>query len=272
MSFLNGIHRITLSSTHKQRQKRMKTVREQSSDPDLFLTSTHEVVMDFGQLQKLSTLQSRERLGTMCLVRCSVFIHAEDSDRQVHARSLSPESHWVINVWMTHLILLHSHSQSFWDWDLHHSSLLQLSVSLSSLSHWKLSPPPLKPRTKISGKLNQEKKQFQIFQYYMITLCFPLFQSDQSMHLCDSNSLVLLTEESYSGKALVAWVNNSVLERAEQIGSVVPLCFPTALPLPLREYTTCVLGTRGDGSDGREETLQLLTASDCFVSLFLTST
>lgn len=139
-------------------------------------------------------------------------------------------------------------------------------------SHTESWAPPLKPRTKISGKLNQEKKQFQIFQYYMITLCFPLFQSDQSMHLCDSNSLVLLTEESYSGKTLVAWVNNSVLERAEQIGSVVPLCFPTALPLSLREYTTCVLGMRGGGSDGREETLQLLTVSHCFVSLFLTST
>lgn len=33
---------------------------------------------------------------------------------------------------------------------------------------------------------------------------------------------------------------------------MVPLCFPTktALPLPLRGYTTCVLGTRGDGGGG----------------------
>lgn len=34
---------------------------------------------------------------------------------------------------------------------------------------------------------------------------------------------------------------------------MVPLCFPTALPLPLRGYNICVLGTRGDGSDGRKE-------------------
>lgn len=36
---------------------------------------------------------------------------------------------------------------------------------------------------------------------------------------------------------------------------MVPLCFPTntALPLPLRGYTTCVLGTRGDGGGGRKE-------------------
>lgn len=38
----------------------------------------------------------------------------------------------------------------------------------------------------------------------MITLRFPLLQSDQSVILCDSNSLVSLTEESYSGKTLVA--------------------------------------------------------------------
>lgn len=71
--------------------------------------------------------------------------NAEDSDRQVlslsPSLSLSPESHWVINVWMTHLIVLHSYSQSFWDSDVHHSSLSELSVPLSSLSDWKLSAP-----------------------------------------------------------------------------------------------------------------------------------
>lgn len=76
----------------------------------------------------------------------------------------------------------------------------------------------------------------------MITLCFPLFQSDQSMHLRDSNSLVSLTEDSYSGKTLAAWVNNSVLEGAET--DLWFLCFPTALQLPLRRYVTCVLGMR----------------------------
>lgn len=87
----------------------------------------------------------------------------------------------------------------------------------SQSESWGLSPSfALNPEQRFQENSTKKKNiQFQIFQYYMITLRFPLLQSDQSVQLCDSNSLVSLTEESYSGKTLAAWVNNSVLAGAE---------------------------------------------------------
>lgn len=98
----------------------------------------------------------------------------------------------------------------------------------SQTESWSLSLLHFKPRTKILGNCNRKKRtknvQFQIFQYYMITLLFPQFQSDQSSHLCNSIRLLSLTEESYSAKTLAAWVNNSVLGGADRLcgSSVFP--------------------------------------------------
>lgn len=93
--------------------------------------------------------------------------------------------------------------------------LLQLKVEASPASI--LNPEQRFQENLTKNPQNRKKKpiQFQIFQYYMITLRFPFFQSDQSVYLFDSTSLMSLTEESCSAKTLAAWVNNSVLVGAE---------------------------------------------------------
>lgn len=103
--------------------------------------------------------------------------------------------------------------------------------------------------------------QFHIFQYYMITLRFPLFSL---ISRCVSTSLVSLTEESYSAKTLAAWVNNSVLAGAETDRLCGSSVFPhshCSASSPQRIHYMCF----GDGIGGAA--LQQPTVSCCFVSL-----
>lgn len=133
--------------------------------------------------------------------------------------SLQTDIHLLMSEW--HIWLRWTAGR---DSHSHHSSppepvsypikLPQLKVEASPASI--LNPEQRFQENSTKNPQNRKKTiQFQIFQYYMITLRFPFFQSDQSVYLFDSTSFMSLTEESCSAKTLAAWVNNSVLVGAE---------------------------------------------------------
>lgn len=162
---------------------------------------------------------------------------------------LSQESHWVVNVWMTQPVAKHLEFRS--------APFISVGVVCSSIN-----PLRLKVEASPSSTLNPEQRfweiatkkkkkrtkniQFQIFQYYMITFRFPLFQSDQSVDQCNSICLLSLTEESYSAKTLAAWVNNSVLAGADKLcgSSVFPHLHRSATS-PQRIHYMCFGDERG---------------------------
>ena len=143
-------------------------------------------------------------------------------------------------------------SQSIWGFKP--ASFISVGVVCSPIKPLRLKVGAFPSSTFNPEQRSQENStvkniQFPIFQYYMITLRFPLFQCDQSVCLCDSNSLVSLTEES-SAKTLAAWVNNSVLAGAETDRLCGSSVFP---PLTLHCHfpsEDTLLVFRGQGGEG----------------------
>ena len=73
---------------------------------------------------------------------------------------LSPESHSLVNVWMTHLILSHSTFAKHLGIQIRIIHLCRSCLfpyQTSQTESWGLSLLHFQPRTKISGKLNREK-------------------------------------------------------------------------------------------------------------------
>lgn len=177
-----------------------------------------------------------------------------------------------------HLLMSEWHIWLRWtagrDSHSHHSSppepvsypikLLQLKVEASPASI--LNPEQRFQENLTKNPQNRKKNiQFQIFQYYMITLRFPFFQSDQSVYLFDSTSLMSLTEESCSAKTLAAWVNNSVLVGAETDrlcgSSVSPLTLLCHFPSEDTLHVFWGLGLRGGSCTSADYCFSLLCLS-----------
>lgn len=77
-----------------------------------------------------------------------------------------------------------------------------------------------------------EKHSVSHFQYYMITLRFPLFQCDQCVCVTPPASCRWLKNLIRQKLWQLEWIIQRSWEQRQK-GSVVPLCSPT-LPLPLR--------------------------------------